>query len=46
MHEIAFLVTCCNLAFFLHEQEKGKEIGSGWLKKGEKEKKTKEDVGF
>lgn len=36
---IAFFVTCCN--FFLHEHEKGKEIGSGWLKKVEREKENK-----
>lgn len=33
MHEavaIAFFVTCRNR--FLHEQEKGKEIGGGWKK--------------
>lgn len=34
------------VTFFLHEHEKGEEIGSGWLKKVEREKKTKEDVGF
>lgn len=44
MKNCFFWLHVVTLFIFLHEQEK--EISSGWLKKGEKEKKTNEVVGF